>query len=503
MGKKNVDLPIAPNFDDEEHEDITPLNRSLVLSKNKDLNEKLRKKIASPDFLIFAAALYKYTWELDPTCDKHAGAYVILDNKNKLANGTIYVNARKVLNDDYTFCHYGYTIFHELLHIMNKHGSRRGPRDPLMWNLAGDHVINTFLAKVIEYEKEKNRTNYFQPYTTPFIEPDLVKNENNDELSVEEVYEYLQKNFKKNYKIEKVSSDNNQGNNNGGNQQQNTQDNNNSNSGGNNQNSNQKENWYKITDKRTGKSYYVSDKKEDPNCGRAENNTNTTARGWMQKQRGTMPEFMKRYLDKILEVKIPWDELLKSAIKKNVVIRPSDRGWANLNAFYYPIGLTMPGKQYEELPDGIGTLIITVDTSGSISEENLGEFSSVICESIHHFEKIIVLVHDVEIHQYEEFNFDDSAKLFEFITKTGFKGGGGTSHEKIFDVIEEIYEEEQNGVSMNIFLTDGYSDIEENWDKHKWSKENRIPTFIILTKESKFIENIEALEGHQIIMDKD
>jgi predicted metal-dependent peptidase len=77
-------------------------------------------------------------------------------------------------------------LLHEVLHAALLHVTRRGTRDPLIWNIAADIVVNGIIAAEIE-KKGKEEQAYLALPTGALRAPDLEK------FSVEEVYELLQK----------------------------------------------------------------------------------------------------------------------------------------------------------------------------------------------------------------------------------------------------------------------------------------------------------------------
>ena len=79
----------------------------------------------------------------------------------------------------------------------------------------------------------------------------------------------------------------------------------------------------------------------------------------------------------------------------------------------------------------------------------------------------------------------------DFVKNIGLQGRGGTSHKDVFDKIEEIMNDQFTDLSMYISLTDGYSDIEQEWKLHLWSSYNKIPTYFIITKDGKLLNSFE------------
>lgn len=82
-----------------------------------------------------------------------------------------------------------FVILHEIMHILMKHGLRRGDRDPSLWNIACDHKINRLLQKMgfklIHHPDWKD----FHP-EVGFV---LHCNPAFDDLSEEQIYDILKK----------------------------------------------------------------------------------------------------------------------------------------------------------------------------------------------------------------------------------------------------------------------------------------------------------------------
>ena len=114
-------------------------------------------------------------------------------------------------------------------------------------------------------------------------------------------------------------------------------------------------------------------------------------------------------------------------------------------------------------------------------------------DSIKYFKNVRVLVHDVDVHQDLTYDKDNILEFQSMLATSGFKGGGGTSHGPIFKKIEHAYDEDPDDISMAVFLTDAYSDIESVWNQYNWSKKVQIPTFFVITQNGRFIgENADS-----------
>jgi len=175
-------------------------------------------------------------------------------------------------------------------------------------------------------------------------------------------------------------------------------------------------------------------------------------------------------LKKIIEIEIPWTNLLDKSICHKMVPDDTNLSWKGLQKRQYALGLCYPVKDEMEIPS---ELIILEDQSGSVSKENIKKFASVLLQSIRYFEIVRIMRHDVAIHHdrtYESSQTNIENLLFEA------GGRGGTSHKQVFEKIQKSFES-GNNISLIVMLTDYESDIETLWPKYEWTK--HIPVTIV------------------------
>jgi len=160
------------------------------------------------------------------------------------------------------------------------------------------------------------------------------------------------------------------------------------------------------------------------------------------KTKGKLPGYLKRLADDVLESKIPWQELLR-----NYMTRPmkNDYSWMRPNRRHIGEGLYLPSNYSE----GLGEVVIAVDTSGSITEKELGHFAAEINSILEDTtpEKIYVIYCDSRINgQVEEYEADEHPITLEC------RGGGGTDFTAPFEWVRD------NGVTPDtfVYLTDLY-----------------------------------------------
>jgi len=206
-------------------------------------------------------------------------------------------------------------------------------------------------------------------------------------------------------------------------------------------------------------------------------------------QRGHIGGNVFELIKKMLEVNIPWDKLLNRAICSKILPDEDSKTWTRLKKRPMSLGLLLPGTDDEEKPC---YLIVVCDTSGSINTSDLERFSSIILQSAKYFDVVRVIKHDTVI-------TDDTIIESQYITSDDiifkFDGRGGTSHTQVFNKIEKMFENDIE-ISLVIFLTDFYSNIEEIWHTFEWVKQ--IPVCICLTIDHAIVP--EYIDKNPIII---
>jgi len=335
----------------------------------KNLVKKAKLKLFTNSMIFFGIVAHRFSWSFEKLQDDNVEAFVEFEQEDlsKLRNGTIHFNTTILSKPDYTHNNFIFTLCHELLHILNKHGLRKEDRDPRFWSVACDHVIEVFL-------REKLR-GLIKPYKEVYnIIEELYYNYPNCSASF--AYDWLMS-HQTTFKIT-----------------QNTE--------------------YSVDVFENGKYLFSSNLNIGgfSNTSPIESNesiktliTNQVvaeARAIFEnlKTRGTLPGQLTDYLTRVLKVEIPWETLVEKAIKNNVTVKPDERNWRILNKFFIPHNINLPGySSTESAEGGIGTLITSLDSSASISTKDLQKFSYVVASSMNYYKEVILLVHDVTIHQ--------------------------------------------------------------------------------------------------------
>lgn len=158
-------------------------------------------------------------------------------------------------------------------------------------------------------------------------------------------------------------------------------------------------------------------------------------------QAGKLPADLKRFVDELLNPRTDWRTQLRRFLTETA---KDDYSWARPNRKMLGAhGIYMPSLYSEKM----GGLVVAIDTSGSIRQEDLNIFASEIngIRTSVNPESITVIYCDARINKVVVFDAHMGLEL-EMV------GGGGTSFIPPFDYVEE---QGINPVAF-LYMTDGY-----------------------------------------------
>ena len=191
------------------------------------------------------------------------------------------------------------------------------------------------------------------------------------------------------------------------------------------------------------------------------------------KMMGKMSAGLERFVGTVLKAKIDWREVLKSFVEK---CKDDTRSWARPNRRFLAQGLYLPTSSGE----AIGELVVAVDCSGSIGQDELDQFAAEVLtiKEDSNPSCIHVIYFDHKVSHYEKFTRDDELHIEPH-------GGGGTAFSPVFAYIEE------HGIDpiACVFLTDLYCD--------DYGDEPPYPVLWIATDKDK----TDAPFGEVVVMD--
>ena len=150
------------------------------------------------------------------------------------------------------------------------------------------------------------------------------------------------------------------------------------------------------------------------------------------KAMGNMPAGFQRVVDEILEPQVDWREHVRMLVTGKVGGRRESWDRPNRRRLALNPIIIVPGRR----GFGAGTVVIGVDTSGSIGERELSAFFAEVGGVLTDVrpKRILMIACDAAVEQVDEAGtVDDLAH----IRVKGLKGGGGTSFVPVFDYIAE------------------------------------------------------------------
>lgn len=350
-----------------------------------------------------------------------------------------------------------FVTVHEILHIVMKHLTRRGKRNPELWNQAADYVIN--------YIIHRDKIGRF---------PDIggLLDEKYADMSTDAVYHALEEEQEKN----------------GG-----------GGSGGKNFD-------VHVTVNQDG-----SGEKSDNQNGEGGGETQIDDDGQMSKSMtedemnemeddvvsavmaavkaaqstgaGSVPGEVQRLIDDFLEPRVDWRSFL-SETAVSQVRSDYDRRKPNRRFPIHQFGVVLPSLKKDKHVE----FSLAIDTSGSISVDMLREFVSEvrgIVESFPSFE-INIWCFDTKVYSHEKFDQDN----IDDIEYYDIKGGGGTDFMANWRYMEKV----EHVPKTLIMLTDGYPFGE-------WGDEEYCETIFLIHEQSAISQKIKAPFGMTLYFD--
>lgn len=174
-----------------------------------------------------------------------------------------------------------------------------------------------------------------------------------------------------------------------------------------------------------------------------------------QKIAGTGAGDLDRDLLDLLEPKVDWREMLREFVKSTCHAKDTS-SWRRVNRRFLSTGTYMPSLIGEK----VGHLVIGVDTSGSVGQEELSGFLTEvkgIAEEVKP-SQVDLIYWDSRVAAHEEYTEN---MIGDIINSTKPRGGGGTSP----SCVSEYLKDKRIAPECVIMLTDGYvgSDWGRDW----------------------------------------
>lgn len=305
-----------------------------------------------------------------------------------------------------------FLVGHEILHCVYDHIGRRSSRDPQVWNMANDYIVNYTLVK---------------QRIGDMIKGGLFSEKYSDDLTSEEVYEILKQNS---VQIQMTIDMHLEGGGDG--------DGDDEGDGNGEQDGNGKKT---VTVSVTGED--GPPKLTEADLNEIRNEVRAAVIGAAQQSAGNVPAGIMRLIKDITEPKMDWRELLEMQIKSSI---RDDYTFRRLSRRTWSTGCILPGQADSETID----IEVFIDVSGSISDEMVKDFLGEVKGIMEMFPefRLGVATFDTRVYNYKVFTQENADEIMEY----QIKGGGGTAFEAVFEFLEE------NDITPNtmVMFTDGY-----------------------------------------------
>lgn len=301
-------------------------------------------------------------------------------------------------------------FLHELLHAALLHPSRRGLRDPELFNIAADIVVNGMVAAEESISLPQGAIR----------EPEL------EDLSVEEIYELLQKNRKKLklplpdlLKPGSMGSENRAGPSEKAGQKPGQQPG--------DQPGDQPGEWNAIQDRNALEAHWKQAIQQ--------------ARVLASSQgQGMLPAGMQRHLGEIANPQIDW----RSQLWRYLVRTPTD--FSGFDRRFLHRGLYLDHLEGESVQ-----VFCCIDTSGSIDDEQISLFLGEVSGILSSYPMLDCRLWFADAECYGPYSISSIRE----IPKP--EGGGGTDFRPFFKAAMEAWSGDQEAIC--VYLTDGYGDF--------------------------------------------
>ena len=338
-----------------------------------------------------------------------------------------------------------FVVAHEILHMVFDHLGRREDRNPMLYNIAADYIVNNTLVE----ERIGNK-----PKIVDCYQDFKYKGWTSEEV-YDELFEQAEKDFEEFMKqleeqgemLDEHLDENGDGD---GEEGEETTD----------------SNGNKISKKKPKYSKEEMSKIKDE-IKEAMINAAQSAGA------GNVPAGVERMLKELTEPKMNWREILRQQIQSTIksdytFSRPGRKGWHT--------GAILPGMNFDETID----LCVALDMSGSIgnpqAQDFLGEVKGIMEEYKDY--KIKIWCFDTDVYNEQDFSADCGEDLLDY----EIKGGGGTDFMCNWRYMHE------NDIQPKKFImfTDGYA-----WDS--WGEDDYCDTVFII--HSHHDKNLQAPFG--------
>lgn len=331
-----------------------------------------------------------------------------------------------------------FVVAHEILHCVYDHLLRREERDPVLYNIAADYIVNNLLVRERIGANPKIVSCYqdfkYEGWTSEEVYEDLYKEA---KQRGQEWLDSLGEMLDEHYNWDQNDPDDKDGS--------------------------------------KGKGRPTYNKEE---IGQIKDEIKEAMIQSAQSAgAGNTPVGIQRLIKELTEPKMNWRELLRQQIQSTIrsdytFARPNRKGWHS--------GAILPGMNFDETID----ICVSLDMSGSIGTDQARDFLSEIKGIMDEYKdyKITVWCFDTRVYNEQVFTADGGEDLLDY----EIMGGGGTD----FMVNWNYMKDNDIQPKKFIMFTDGYA-----WDS--WGDPDYCDTiFVIHSNSNKNLEGPFGITAH-------
>jgi predicted metal-dependent peptidase len=426
------------------------------------------KMIRDPIFRPHGLKLLEY--EIIPTTSLPKGAGAAVDHYRK----SIYIGMKQddpistIKEQKYITA---FILLHEIMHIILFHAYRIKNRNPYMWNIAGDFVINLLLQALESHQKVRLLQCNNNDYNSRFCIDDMFDNQ-----IEEEVYDVLMsKQCKYKQTISTTSIEELQkGCDSGGENKDDGKEGKpepKPGDAGSNEDNTQDIKVIETTFEVNGKKFkdVQVEFPTPPNMTEEElaahdkkmKESAALGRQMMESEliKGTGSTKIGRFLKRLFKVKVDWKKILSDSIA-TALEKSFEVAWSKPNPIWLANPITIAYRPSRIVEEKYGTVIFSIDESGSMSDNDIRDAIGVVQQSREFYKNLLILKHDWDVGWNKLYESMEDVDIDELLKR---RQCGGTSHKDVFKYINDyIAHDDDVLVSCYISCSDLDSDVEEH-----------------------------------------
>lgn len=157
------------------------------------------------------------------------------------------------------------------------------------------------------------------------------------------------------------------------------------------------------------------------------------------KGRGSIPSALRRWIDKLRKNKVRWERIFHRYVGQ--ALAKDDYSYTRVNKRFLGQDIYLPDLRNHI----IGSVVIAIDTSGSISRNCLEQFAAETNKISHLVSEVVAMTCDARVHEVVKIQ-----RFSNWLDKLQMKGGGGTRFEPVFEKVKEL----KMMPELLIYLTD-------------------------------------------------